>query len=63
MFKKSRTGECYDYMYGFCISGPMCRYRHIPKPKTNIGEMPRIPEWYLNKIKSLFADDLAYYNG
>ena len=55
-----RTGECFDYMYGFCIHGPLCKYKHSPKDPSAVNDMPRIPEWYLNKIKDLFGEDLMY---
>ena len=47
-------------MYGFCIHGPLCKYKHSPKDPSAVNDMPRIPEWYLNKIKDLFGEDLMY---
>ena len=61
VFKHNRTGECYDYMFGFCINGPYCKYRHTKKPQSDMKEMPKIPEWYLSKIKGLFGNDLVYF--
>ena len=63
VFKKQRTGECYDYMYGFCIHGPLCKYRHTQKPFLAVKEMPKIPEWYINKIKDLFGKDMPDSSG
>ena len=52
------NGECYDYRFGFCINGPHCLYRHVRRPAEEIESMSSsIPDWYFNKIKSVFAKD------
>ena len=50
-------GECYDYRFGFCISGPNCQYRHVRRNTDEIDKMPHIPDWYFDKIKSVFAQE------
>jgi len=51
------AGECYDYRFGFCINGPNCLYRHVRRMPEEIDKMPYIPDWYFDKIKSVFAQE------
>lgn len=56
------TGECYDYQYGFCFNGPNCQYRHVRRPPEEKENIKKIPDWYLEKIKSFFSRErLANY--
>ena len=51
------SGECYDYRFGFCINGVKCTYKHVRRAPEEMEQMPRIPDWYFEKIRSVFAQE------
>ena len=51
------NGECFDYRYGFCIAGPNCQYKHVRRQPEEVDQIRHIPDWYFEKIKSVFAQE------